>query len=108
MKGMSKSVNDVFVALAKYAQKSGTPTIKDKLWQVKLDDQWEFAVNGYAEKKETAPFLGSGFKKQLQPFECYIEFNGWPAAIITPGGGEFAAGEAANPETFISALERAA
>lgn len=38
-------------------------------------------------------------------FQAKIEFNGWPAGIIDPHGGIIAAGEAANEDTFIAAIE---
>ena len=39
----------------------------------------------------------------------YVEYNGFPAGLLTPmGDGCIAAGEAANEDTFIAALRRAA
>jgi hypothetical protein len=42
----------------------------------------------------------------VAPFESYIEFNDWPVGMITPFGGIIAAGECANENTFIEALDR--
>lgn len=46
-------------------------------------------------------------KTEVPAFHCYVEFNGWPAGLLSPYDGTFAAGEAANEETFIAALEQA-
>jgi len=32
----------------------------------------------------------------VPPFNCYVEFNGWPAGVFNPFGGIIAAGELAN------------
>lgn len=34
-----------------------------------------------------------------------IEFNGWPAGVASGAGGIIAAGELANEETFVAALQ---
>ena len=47
---------------------------------------WEIALNG----------------KEIQ---AAIKFNGWPAGIIDPQGGIIAAGDVANEDTFIAAIE---
>lgn len=39
------------------------------------------------------------------PIQAKLKFNGWPAGIIDPRGGIIAAGEAANEDTFIAAIE---
>lgn len=47
---------------------------------------WEIALNG-------------------KDIRAMIKFNGWPAGIIDPQGGLIAAGEAANEDEFIAAIE---
>lgn len=38
-------------------------------------------------------------------YQAKIKYNGWPAGIIDPRGGVIAAGEAANEDAFIAAIE---
>jgi hypothetical protein len=64
-----------------------------------VDKQWEFTVAG----KEKITLNGA----DLEPFNFAIWFNGWPAGIGNPFGGEIAAGELANEATFIAALKGA-
>lgn len=73
------------------------------LWERRLDDKWVIWVNGHEENLSTPDAV------PVSPYECYIEFNGWPAGSfsIPTGKGLIAAGTAANYETFCDALERA-
>lgn len=74
-----------------------------RCWEHQVDERWWFAINPNREPVE----CGHGVK--VLPFNIYVEFNGWPAGVFTlDGDGEFAAGEAANEDAFIAALERAA
>jgi hypothetical protein len=102
----TEALSTTFMAIAEYALATGAAPIKDKLWHVKLDKSWEFVVNGFMEEKETGPFGQSRCSHKIGPAECYIEFNGWPAGIINPYRGSFAAGELANEQTFCEALKR--
>lgn len=76
-------------------------------WEHTVDERWKIAVNGHKEPKKC-----SLSDVPVEPFNCYVTFNGWPAFIFNPYGGAGAAGEAANENTFIEALiaatERAA
>jgi hypothetical protein len=79
------------------------------LWERKLDDRWTFWVNGHMEPLPVPHDAGAPEMRVL-PGECYVEYNGWPAAtfsITCPGDGIFAAGSAANYHTFCAALETA-
>lgn len=38
-------------------------------------------------------------------YQAKVTWCGWPAGIITPNGGVIAAGECANEDTFIEAIE---
>ncbi len=76
----------------------------DKLpgcWEHQIDDQWWVAVNPHLEDVRSSRGL------TVPPFSAYVEYNGWPAGIIQPLGGEFAVGEGANTQTFIAACESA-
>lgn len=71
------------------------------LWEFKVDERWWFAMNGHRETINTSD------DEPVKPFTCYIKYNGWPAGILDFGGGIIAAGEGANEDTFIAALEAA-
>lgn len=71
-------------------------------WEVQLDKRWWIAFNGHKEPKQSSKGGPS-----VDPFHCYVEYNGWPAGVFTPYGGVIAAGEGANESMFIQALERA-
>ncbi len=66
-----------------------------------IDDQWWCALNGHRERTKCT--RGA----EVPSFHAYVEFNGWPAGVISPRGGEFVAGAAANEDAFIAALESA-
>ena len=79
------------------------------LWNRKLNQQWETWINGHMEPLTAESPDGCGGMK-VQPGDCYVEFNGWPAgsfSVIT-GEGIIAAGAAGNYETFCDALREAA
>ena len=69
------------------------------IYERKIDDRWRVVMNG---NKTLVEHNGI----ELPPFGVYVEFNGWPAGVIDPGGGVIAAGEVANEDTFIAAIER--
>lgn len=72
----------------------------ENCWVCKIDDHWTIAVNGHKEPKE--------FRcHSLQPYEVYVEFNGWPAGLFDPSGGGIAAGTLANEDTLCDALRAA-
>ena len=49
-----------------------------RLWHRRLDDQWEFWINGHME-----PQGGEEIAQKLAPGECYVKFNGWPAGLFS-------------------------
>ena len=93
----------LFTAIMEYAEAKGVSKINalPGCWEVQVDEQWWFAVNG-----QKLPVTCS-HGVEIEPFHCFVEYNGWPAGIFTPYGGEFAAGSAANEETFEAALKAA-
>jgi hypothetical protein len=99
---MSDEQEPLFVLLSKLAVKDGVAPISNLkgCWERQVGDWW-IAVNGHKE-----PMQHSHGESKLPPFECYVEFNGWPAGVFGFDGGIIAAGEAANEETFVAALER--
>lgn len=68
-------------------------------WECVIDARWKIAVNGHPKAQKC-----SLSEIPIEPFHCYVEYNGWPAGIFNPYGGTIAAGEAANEHTFIAAL----
>lgn len=99
---MTEQLCEAMVKISELASALGVVNIKalPGCWQHKVDDQWEFAVNGHSEPVdyEGTPIL---------PYSAFVKFNGWPAGVVTPFGGEFVAGEAANEDTFLAALTAA-
>lgn len=74
-------------------------------WFVRVDEQWEFAVNGHDRVVSCVRFRHHrGAPVTIPPFEVYGEFNGWPALIGNPYAAAIAAGDAANFETLLAAL----
>lgn len=75
-------------------------------WELQIDDRWWIALNGHKVPTPTSgePH-GEGGPDGVPPFSCYVEYNGWPAGILDYEGGEFAAGEGANPATFVAACK---
>ena len=65
---------------------------------IKIDDRWTVTIAN----KETVRSAGG---VEVPPFCVYIEFNGWPAGIINPFEGSIVAGEAANEDALIAALQ---
>ena len=93
------AVADLCIALG------GAPLHKHEgCWEHQVDEHWWIAVNGHPEPRlmQKHPEL-----QPVQPFHAFIEWNGWPAGIMTAYGGVIAAGECANEETFIAALRAA-
>ena len=91
----------LFVLLAELGIKEdAAPLTKHAgCWERQIGKLWWVAVNGH----DTPMKCSKG--QEIKPFHCYVEFNGWPAGVITPYGGTFAAGDAANEESFAAAIE---
>ena len=89
-----RPVCDVMIAIADYCV---ARNLRAPVHHV-VDKQWEFAVAG----KEKVKLNDT----ELEPYHFAIWFNGWPAGIGNPYGGEIAAGELANETTFLEALKR--
>lgn len=93
---------DPMAEIAALAQHLGVRDICNLLgcWEEQIDDQWWIAVNGQRHP------VRCSHGPEVGPFEAYLEFNGWPAGIVNAlGEGEFAAGDAVNPETFAAAVQ---
>ncbi len=96
-------VSEAFSLIIELATARGFLSIKDLLGccEFEVDDHWWVAING----KEGDAECSRG--AMVPRFHAYVEFNGWPAGLVSFQGGTIAYGEAANEDTFIAALEAA-
>jgi hypothetical protein len=96
-------VNVAFAALCDLGIALGIAPLNEHAgcWHHRIDERWAVWMNGH---KVPMP---SVLEQWLDPFHCYVEYNGWPAGIFSPFGGVIAAGEGANENAFIAAIERA-
>lgn len=103
-----RPIGEAFVLMAELAEKLGSKPMKDLpgLWEHKIPGvdggEWWWAVNGHE-----APLCPTDRMVKVPFGHCYLEWNGWPAGIFTPFGGEICAGSMANEDTFIAALKAA-
>ena len=108
---MEFSADDPYYAAICYAQSHGAKDLKNHpgCWESQVDEGWFIALNGHKDPMLTSGGAGKGdvvHPIPVEPYTVYVEWNGWPAGILTPFGGTLAAGEAANPETFVAALAK--
>ena len=68
-------------------------------WEHQIDDQWWCAGNGGKVERQCSTGIS------VPPCTFYLEFNGWPAGFVGPAGGIVAAGEAANEDSLLAAIE---
>ena len=78
--------------------------LPDKKWTGNIDDNWIIAI--HANKGETIKFEPKGtIGCSVTWGVLVVWFNGWLAGLLDPYGGTIAAGEAANEDVFIEAIE---
>jgi len=96
----TSSVCEAFAAIADLCIALGAAPANrfEDCWELRIDSQWEIAFNGHEESRR------SSYGVVVQPFHCYVQFNGWPAGVFGPLGGVIAAGECANEDTFLEAV----
>lgn len=70
-------------------------------WEHTVNEQWAFSFNGHMEPRPCAEGV------TVPPIHAAVWFNGWPAGLLGPYGGHIAAGECANEDAFLAALEAA-
>lgn len=68
-------------------------------WEHQIDEQWWVALNGHRVTTRCSVNV------EVPPFSAYFQFNDWPAGIVNAGGGCIAAGDLANENTLIAAIE---
>ena len=96
---------DIWVAICAIARNEGSKPLNrlDGPYRI-VAGKWRLWING-----TKADLLATEEHPAIPRFDCYLEFNGWPAGSFNPHGGIVAAGEAANVFTLRDALkERAA
>ena len=94
----------MFEAIVQVAYALGIRDIKrfPNGWHYKLDDAWEWVVNG---TKVPIDVMPQGTMGCMVPSFCAAVFyHGWLAGVFSPYGGAFAAGDGANKETFLAAV----
>lgn len=90
---------ELFACIAeRMAAVHGSPLPRKLLKLGNNDKGWYVVLNNTSDKDPIT---------DLKEFWIGIEWNGFPAGIITPGGGTLAAGDAANEETFREWLKEA-
>lgn len=94
-------VTEAFTALAELALALGASPLNKHpaCWECQIDHRWRIAINGHREPK-----LCSFSNVALNTLQCYIEFNGRLVGSMSPIGGVIATGDAANEDTFITAV----
>lgn len=95
---------EAFVRVAELCEARGEHPLSryEGCWECVVDQHWKLAVNGHPEPKKCG--LSD---TAIEPFHCYVTFNGWPAFIFNPYGGGGAAGAIANEDAFIAAVKAA-
>lgn len=68
-------------------------------WEVSIDANWWISFNGHDHP------IRNSHGAEVPAFSCAVEFNGWPAGIFGPYGGMIAAGDCANEDAFLAAIE---
>ena len=100
---MVEKINEAFYELMQLGSRLGVKNINTLpgCWEHQVDKQWFIAVNAHDVPVKCSKGTSVG------PFHCYVEYNGFPAGLINPGGGVIAAGSCANEDSFIAALKAA-
>ena len=95
------SETNIFMYIAESCIALGYTNISDTLGcvEITLDDNWRIAINGHGET--TKDTTGA----DVLPYCCMVWYNGWPAGVLCPNGGEIAAGAVANENALRAAIK---
>jgi hypothetical protein len=92
-------VPEVMVEIVEAALRLGHASIKDLPGCCEFEaGEWWVAVNGHEQPQRCS--RGA----RVPGFHAYVEFNGWPAGLVSAAGGTLAAGTAANEASLLAAL----
>jgi len=91
-------VSEAMVKIADLAILLGIENIKELpgCWEYQLSEDWWFALNGHNETRKTT----NGLK--VLPYNCIVEFKGFPIGYFSPFEGIFASGK---EDDFIEAID---
>lgn len=97
---MAEGITEIFVRLAELAQARGDAPISKfaGCWEGVIGDGLQFAVNGHR-----APTVSTIAPTPLPPFHAIFMRDGWPIALVSPGGG-IQMGEGSDVELMIIAF----
>jgi len=70
-------------------------------WEHRLGDRWLIAVNGH----RTPTKCSTGC--EVPPFHAYVEYDGWPCALLMPFGGTTVGHGHEAEDALIAALKSA-
>lgn len=95
------TITEVFGIIVELAESMGVQDINQEAacWEVDIDSHWSISVNGHREAVTCVHGVN------VAPFTAYLQYNGWPAGMITPLSGLIAAGNAVNEQSFIDACK---
>jgi hypothetical protein len=96
------NICQVFMLICEFAELSGAAPLNyhADCWEAEIDDKWKIAVNAHNDPRPTT------YGYPVPPISAFLQYNGWPAGIVTPTGGYMAAGDAANEDALITALNQ--
>ena len=97
-----------FIRIAELASALGVRQIKNTpgCWEHQIDETWRVAVNPHREQQEI-PARDGHMGASIPHAHAAVWYYGWLAGLLSPAGGPIAAGDGANEETLIAALEAA-
>ena len=95
-------ISEVFDEICQLALALGVKNINQlpACWEHKVDEEWRIAVNAHNKPVNAGDTT-------VPAFTAYLEFNGWPAGLISPYGGMMASGAIANEVELLKALRSA-
>lgn len=81
-----------------------TPMTKHpRPWYLRIDEQWEISINGGRQPAHCTQISGQP-TAPIPATHMLVQFNGFPAGLLSPYDGVIAAGTTANDNTLIAAL----
>ncbi len=85
----------VFYAVSKLCEVLKEAPIRDKVWENQIDEHWFIKINGHSKEMKGIP-----------AYCMTIEYDGFPAGIISPFDGMMVSGEVINEDALIAAMKK--